>query len=116
VRSVLGEFLEHSRILVLEAGTEMLTVIGSADMMTRNLDNRIEVMAPVLDPRAEQELHAVLDIVFADNTTAWELGPDGSWQRLQPAAGERRRPTQTMLRRRARRRAGSRSTAAQSVD
>ena len=108
VRSVLGRFLEHSRVLVFEAGGSTLTVIGSADLMTRNLDNRIEVMVPVQDARVEQELHAVLDAVFADNTTAWQLDADGAWHRLSPAKGERRRPTQVALMRRARRRAPAR--------
>ena len=104
VRSVLGRFLEHSRVLVFEAGDSTLTVIGSADLMTRNLDNRIEVMVPVQDARVEQEIHAVLDIVFADNATAWQLDGDGVWRRLRPMKGQRRRPTQRTLMRRARRR------------
>ena len=109
VRSILGRFLEHSRVLVFEAGGETLTVMGSADLMTRNLDNRIEVMVPVRDPRVEAELHAVLDIVFADNTTAWELDSDGKWHRLSPAKDERKRPTQLVLMRRARRRVPSKT-------
>ena len=80
-------------------------MLGSADLMTRNLDNRIEVMVPVLDPRVEQELHLVLDTVFADNATAWQLDANGDWHRLRPAKGERRRPTQRTLMRRTRRRA-----------
>ncbi len=105
VRSVLGRFLEHSRVLVFEAGGSTVTVMGSADLMTRNLDHRIEVMVPVLDPRVEQELHHVLDTVFADNATAWQLDAAGAWHRLRPEKGERRRPTQLTLMRRARRRA-----------
>ena len=104
VRSVLGRFLEHSRVLVFEAGDSTLTVMGSADLMTRNLDNRIEVMVPVQDARVKQGLHAVLDAVFADNSTAWQHDRDGVWHRLRPAKGERRRPTQRTLMRRARRR------------
>ncbi len=111
VRSVLGRFLEHSRVLVFEAGGETLTVIGSADLMSRNLDNRIEVMVPIRDARVEQELHGALDVVFADNDTAWTLAADGSWTRLRPADGERRRPTQLTQMRRRRRRGSTRTEA-----
>jgi len=111
VRSVLGRFLEHSRVLVFEAGGETLTVIGSADLMSRNLDNRIEVMVPIRDPRVEQELHGALDVIFADNDTAWTLAADGTWTRLRPADGERRRPTQLTQMRRRRRRGSTRTEA-----
>ena len=102
VRSVLGRFLEHSRIHLFEAGEQSHYLIGSADLMPRNLDHRIEIVAPVLDPKAQQELSAVFDILLADNASAWVLGEDGGWERLSPGKGNRARTAQTELMRRAR--------------
>jgi polyphosphate kinase len=75
--------------------------MGSADLMQRNLDHRIEVVAPIVDSRVQAELVGVLDTLFADNASAWELWPDGRWSRLVPATGERPRPSQPALMRRA---------------
>jgi polyphosphate kinase len=114
VRSILGRFLEHSRLFVFEAGDESTYLIGSADLMPRNLDHRLEILAPVEDARARQELAAVLDALMADNAQAWELASDGTWSRVRPEKGERSRPAQTVLMRRARaraRRAGLRRNA-----
>jgi polyphosphate kinase len=112
VRSVLGRFLEHSRVYVFEAGERRLHLLGSADLMPRNLDHRIEVVVPVEDGRIKNELDTVLDTLDADNTQAWSLRSDGSWVRLAPAKGEKARPAQEALMRRAvlrsRRRAPSR--------
>jgi polyphosphate kinase len=55
--------------------------MGSADLMPRNLDTRVELLAPVTDPELVAELEDTLERCLADNTFAWELGPDGSWQR-----------------------------------
>jgi polyphosphate kinase len=101
VRSVVGRYLEHSRVFVFEAGDESTYLIGSADLMTRNLDHRIEVAAPVEDRRAQNELDAMFDALQADNTHAWVLEPDGTWKRLQ-ADGERPRAAHATLMRRAR--------------
>jgi polyphosphate kinase len=109
VRSIVGRFLEHSRLYAFEAGGETTTFVGSADLMTRNLDHRIEVLAPVESARIRQELNAILDSAFADNINAWELAADGTWTRLSPAEAEKAHSHQeTMMRRttaRARRRA-----------
>ena len=86
VRSVVGHFLEHSRIYTFEAGTRSTTYIGSADLMTRNLDHRIEVLMPVEAARVRRDLHAILDSAFADDTNAWMLGPDGAWTRGAPSS------------------------------
>ncbi len=110
VRSIVGRFLEHSRSYVFEDGTDTRIFIGSADMMPRNLDHRIEVVAPVEDRRLKDEIQSVFDVLMADNQQAWELGPDGSWTRCTPD-GERPRPTHDVLMRRARvrsRRSGAR--------
>jgi polyphosphate kinase len=107
VRSVVGRFLEHSRIYTFEAGDRARTYIGSADLMTRNLDHRIEVLAPVENARIRQEINAILDSALADNTNAWELDADGTWTRLVPGQKKPYAHQVTMMRRaltRARRR------------
>jgi polyphosphate kinase len=108
VRSVLGPFLEHSRILSFQAGDRLTTFIGSADLMPRNLDRRIEVLAPVEDPRLRARISAILDALFADTRFAWELGGDGRWSRVAPAARERAVSAQEALMEQARKRAKKR--------
>ncbi|MGZ4430665.1 MAG: polyphosphate kinase 1 [Gaiellales bacterium] len=102
VRSVVGRFLEHSRVFVFEAGDESAYLMGSADLMPRNLDHRIEVVTPVEDGRAREELDAVLDALWLDNMQAWTLAADGGWTRVRPGPGERPRATHAVLMRRAR--------------
>jgi polyphosphate kinase len=63
--------------------------IGSADLMPRNLDLRVEAVTPVTDPDLTGRLQEALDVMLADNQQAWELSEDGGWQRRQPADGER---------------------------
>jgi polyphosphate kinase len=91
VRSIVGNFLEHSRIYrfggppadpAAGPGLPLKIYIGSADLMGRNLDRRIEVVVPVHDPELQGRLFEVLDLVFADETNAWELGPDRRWRRV----------------------------------
>jgi polyphosphate kinase len=77
VRSILGRFLEHSRILHFQAQDEYW--IGSADMMHRNLDRRVEVMAQVKDPKLRERLAVVFDSALDPATRCWVLQPDGSW-------------------------------------
>ncbi|MDH4339573.1 MAG: polyphosphate kinase 1 [Thermoleophilia bacterium] len=81
VRSIVGHFLEHSRIYAFEAGDHTATYIGSPDLMTRNLDHRIEVLVPVENGRVRQDIHALLDSALADDTNAWLLASDGTWTR-----------------------------------
>ncbi|ARG60849.1 RNA degradosome polyphosphate kinase [Mycobacterium kansasii] len=76
-RSILGRFLEHSRILHFRAIDEFW--IGSADMMHRNLDRRVEVMAQVKDPRLTAQLDDLFESALDPSTRCWELGPDGQW-------------------------------------
>ena len=102
VRSVVGRFLEHSRFFFFEAGDTSRAFMGSADLMPRNLDHRVEVVAPVEDPRIEAELRTVMDALLADNASAWELGADGTWTRETPRDRERNRASQPALMRRAR--------------
>jgi polyphosphate kinase len=101
VRSVLGRFLEHSRILSFETGDRVDTWLGSADLMPRNLDRRIEVLAPVEDVRLRRRVAQLLDALGADTRFAWELGADGEWRRVHPAPGARAVSAQELLMKRA---------------
>jgi polyphosphate kinase len=85
VVSIVGRFLEHSRVYSFErAGEPESMYVGSADLMPRNLYNRVELVAPVRDQRVREQLTDFLDRSFADNTSSWELGPDGAWERRRP--------------------------------
>ena len=100
VRSIVGRFLEHSRIYSFEADDRVSTYIGSPDLMQRNLDHRIEVLMPVENTRARQEIHAVIDSALEDDTNAWVLDASGEWKRLTPANPEKRHSHhETMMRR-----------------
>src|SRR5262245_48714469 len=101
VRSIVGRYLEHSRLFSFEAGDSHELFLGSADLMPRNLDHRIEVVTPIEAARLRQELVAVFDSATADNASSWELGPDGRWLRIAPAKGERLHNHQVNLQRRA---------------
>jgi polyphosphate kinase len=105
VRSVLGRFLEHSRFFIFERGDESRYFLGSADLLPRNLDHRIEVVAPLEARPLQAELDAIFDALLADNALAWELRSDGSWLRIRAPKGERRRTAQGQLMSRARSRA-----------
>ncbi|AVZ39643.1 RNA degradosome polyphosphate kinase [Dietzia sp. JS16-p6b] len=86
VRSILGRFLEHSRILNFRGADEVL--IGSADMMHRNLDRRVEVMTTVTDPRLKVQIHRILDSALDPATRSFHLRPDATWARM-PDPGDR---------------------------
>jgi polyphosphate kinase len=81
VVSIVGRFLEHSRIYSFERPDETTILIGSADLMPRNLYNRVELVTPVENEGNRAQLTDTLDLAFADNTNAWELGSDGVWSR-----------------------------------
>jgi polyphosphate kinase len=104
VRSVLGRFLEHSRLFVFEAGDRSVTFLGSADLMPRNLDHRVEVLLPVEAVGNQSEIAATLDTLLADTAASWELEAEGTWRRVRPKKEERPRSAQATLMRRARRR------------
>jgi polyphosphate kinase len=84
VTSLVGRFLEHSRMLYFQNGGEAELFIGSADLMPRNLDRRIEVLVPVLDPALRKTLLAIMRIHFSDNCKTHRLLPDGSYVKLKP--------------------------------
>jgi polyphosphate kinase len=104
VRCVLGRFLEHSRIYAFDAGDRSSVFMGSADLMPRNLDHRIEVVVPVESPGHREELLMAIDLLLKDTAGAWRLRSDGKWERVRPARGEKARSAQDALMRRARRR------------
>ncbi len=87
VVSVVGRFLEHARIFCFERGEEKRIFIGSADLMPRNLDTRVELLVPVEDPQLRAELCDVLERSLADDTDAWELRADGRWERREAGEG-----------------------------
>jgi polyphosphate kinase len=105
VRSIVGRFLEHSRIYSFEADDRVATYVGSADLMQRNLDHRIEVLTPVENARVRQEIHAILDSALEDDTNAWTLGPDGEWTRVAPAKSSKAHSHHATMMRRALKRA-----------
>src|SRR5829696_7746076 len=97
VTSVVGRFLEHSRIYAFERNGECTLHIGSADLMPRNLDTRVELMVPVRDPTLRDELTDTLDRCMADDTNAWELREDGRWERRSPDPREPRNAEQELM-------------------
>ena len=89
VISSLGRFLEHSRIYLFERNNETRCFIGSADLMPRNLDHRVEALAPVEEPQLIAQVKDLLDRCLSDNTHAWGLEADGTWPRRVPEAEKR---------------------------
>jgi polyphosphate kinase len=82
VRSIVGRYLEHSRIFHFAHGSDEggpVYYIGSADLMPRNLDRRVEALVPVEDPDLQEQLAQILEINLADDTLAWQLQPGGTW-------------------------------------
>jgi polyphosphate kinase len=88
VRSIIGEFLEHSRIFGFANGGAPEWYIGSADLMDRNLDRRVEAVCPVDDAEAAGRLSGIVDVLLADDRRSWQLGPDGAWRRTEDIQGE----------------------------
>ena len=88
VISIVGRFLEHSRIFYFHNGGEEEIYIGSADWMTRNLSRRVEAITPVEDPKIAQQLQEILGVMLADNRQGWELQSDGSYIQRQPQSKE----------------------------
>jgi polyphosphate kinase len=88
VRSIVGRYLEHSRVYRFgadDATAEYL--IGSADWMPRNLDRRVEALVPVTSPELKARLTEILDVDFADDVLAWELDADGTWRKVETRVG-----------------------------
>jgi polyphosphate kinase len=87
VRSIVGQFLEHSRVFSFGNGGRPEYYLGSSDLMPRNLDRRVEAVVPVTDSRLCRRLQQILDISLADDVLAWELGPDGGWRKVATVQG-----------------------------
>ena len=81
VRSILGRFLEHARLFAFASGGEPRIYIGSADLMHRNLDRRVETLVSITDPEHVTELLELMDLSMDDRTASWHLRPEGTWQR-----------------------------------
>ena len=86
VTSIIGRFLEHSRLWRFENGGDAEYYLGSADWMPRNLNRRVEAVVPILDKSLHPRLESLLDVCMADNRQAWDLGSDGEW--VQRHAGD----------------------------
>lgn len=97
VISIIGRFLEHSRIYYFNNGGDPIVLIGSADWMTRNLDRRVEVITPIEDPEISKDLQEILGIMLSDNRQAWDMQSDGSYKQRRPQAGTNEESTQQIL-------------------
>ncbi|MDR2134872.1 MAG: polyphosphate kinase 1, partial [Treponema sp.] len=81
VTSIVDHYLEHSRIFCFNNGGAEELYISSADWMPRNLERRVELLVPIMDPAVKDEIRKMLDCYFRDTARAWNLEPDGSWKR-----------------------------------
>jgi polyphosphate kinase len=102
VSSIVGRFLEHSRIYVFRRGEESRVLMGSADLMPRNLDSRVELVVPVEEMALRAELMDVLERCFADTSNTWELDSEGAWTRRRAEGEERSVQVELMARHSAR--------------
>jgi polyphosphate kinase len=87
VRSIDGEYLEHSRIWGFSNGGQQEWYIGSADLMERNLDRRVEAVTPVEDAVARGRIEEIVEVLLADDRHSWQLGPDATWRRTEDVVG-----------------------------
>ncbi len=97
VRSIIGRFLEHTRVFYFQHGDDELVYCGSADWMVRNLDARVETCYPVEDPRLKARVKRELEYYCSDNSGSWLLQPDGSYLKNRPRRGQHRRSAQERL-------------------
>ncbi|HEY9633940.1 MAG TPA: polyphosphate kinase 1 [Coleofasciculaceae cyanobacterium] len=97
VVSIVGRYLEHSRIYYFHNQGQEEVYIGSADWMTRNLDRRVEAVVPVEEPEIVKDLQEILAVMLADNRQAWDLQPDGHYIQRQPADGTKEQCAQKIL-------------------
>ena len=96
VRSIVGRFLEHTRIYYFRNGGADEYFIGSADAMHRNLEHRVEVVAPVEQPQLKQDLQELLELQLSDQRSAWDMQPDGSYVQRMPKKTESEASSQTV--------------------
>jgi polyphosphate kinase len=95
--SIIGRFLEHSRIFYFYNNSQEEIYIGSADWMSRNLDRRVEVITPIKDPDIAKDLQEILGIMLADNRHAWELQSDGTYIQRHPVDGREANSQKTIM-------------------
>lgn len=115
VRSIVDRYLEHARVMYFYQGGEEAMFISSADWMPRNLDRRIELLIPVLDPVCRKKLWRTLDAYFHDNLVTWRLAADGEYRRLKPEGDQPGFRAQRKLYERAVHDAGNAQTARQTM-
>ena len=100
VRSVIGQFLEHSRLYTFANGSDdpkdHLYYISSADWMYRNLSSRVEAACPILDAHAKDRLAHLVDTLLNDRQNAWKMNPDGSYTHLTPENSSKQCPPQAL--------------------
>jgi polyphosphate kinase len=89
IRSVIGRFLEHSRIFYFKNGGDEEFYISSADWMSRNLNRRVESMIPIYDPSLKSQLWQILNIYWKDNCKSWVLNTNGTYTKRAPQEGEK---------------------------
>jgi polyphosphate kinase len=97
VISIVGRYLEHSRIYYFHNQGQEEVYIGSADWMTRNLDRRVEAIVSIEDPEIVKDLQEILGVMLADNRQAWDLQPDGHYILRHPAEGTKEQCAQKIL-------------------
>ena len=97
VVSLVGRFLEHARIFAFSDGDDEQIYLGSADLMQRNLDRRVETAFPLRERHHRERVRRLLDLQLADNANGWELGPDGTFERRHPGEGEVQVDSQRIL-------------------
>jgi polyphosphate kinase len=97
VVSLVGRFLEHARIFAFSDGDDEQIYLGSADLMQRNLDRRVETAFPLRVRHHRERVRRLLDLQLADNANGWELGPDGTFERRHPQDGEKQVDSQRIL-------------------
>ncbi|HEY7024210.1 MAG TPA: polyphosphate kinase 1 [Candidatus Limnocylindrales bacterium] len=90
VRSIVGRYLEHSRIFVFGTGERERFFIGSADLMERNLDRRVEALTPVTDADSQARLRTIIEVMLADDRRAWQLGDEDRWRRVEETTTDKR--------------------------
>jgi polyphosphate kinase len=97
VLSIIGRFLEHARIVYFRNGGEEEYYLGSADIMRRNLEKRVEVLIPATDRVIKAELRKILDVQFADRENAWRMRSDGSYEKVLPGMDSDAKNSQDVL-------------------
>jgi polyphosphate kinase len=97
VMSIVGRFLEHARVYYFHNGGDEEFFIGSADLMTRNLESRVEILTPIDHPDLRRELHALIETQLTDRRSAWDMRADGSYVQRRPHGGQKARSSQEIL-------------------